>query len=226
MTYKNAVDNFKIKYDLHGGTRNLSDKVILMLLSEVYAELANKYRLVKKTKVLRLTEAQSAYTKGTGSGEIPTDYLSIDTVKFAQGTTNEKTLDYVPYSVIAGDLSSGKPTKYALWLNNGSETLYLNSEPDQTFTSSNGYSLTMYYLAKIYAYSGTAENSFADLDFTSTSFGGSFLTPTEWDSAIINGAVANIIKDNFLMEKYLMEVKDLEQRKPGAGLSISYYGGV
>ena len=203
MTYKNAVDNFKIKYDLRGGTRNLSDEVILMLLSEVYAELANKYRLVKKTKVVRLVAGQSAYTKGTGSGEIPTDYLSIDTVKFAQGTTNETTLDYVPYSMITRDLPSGKPTKYALWLNNGSETLYLNAEPDQTFTSTNGYSLTMYYLAKIFPYSGTAENTFSDLDFgTATTFCGSFLTPTEWYSVIVDGAVANILGDNSLMEKY------------------------
>lgn len=227
MTYKEGIDRFKVKYDLKGGTRNLTDEVILMLLSEVYADLANKYRLVKKTKTVRLVSGQSTYAKGSGTDNFPSDYLSIKSIKFGEGTTSERTLNKVSINEIPnGDLPSGKPTKYALWLNNGSETLYLDAEPDLSYTADNTYLLTVYYLAKIFTYSGTAENSFSDVDFTSATFGGSFLTPTEWDNVIIDGAIANLLGDVNLIQANMVNIKDLEQRKPGENLSVSYSGGV
>lgn len=218
MTYKEAINRFRGLYRINAlRTKttevNLDDKEILMLLSIPYADLCNNERLIEGYKLVRLTTDDYDIDMGAGTGQIPFDLLDIRTIKFAEGYSAEKELEeWAINEIPSGERSSGTPTKYTLYYANGNKILYLDKKPDDTFTSTNGYFLAVYYWKKIFPYSGIAENTFSDVDFTATGFGGSFLNETIFDNVIILGALKEVIPEK--TNEYITAYQEAVKKQP------------
>lgn len=206
MTYKEGISRFLLRYKyacLSQGLKQvkLSDKEALMFLSEPYADICNQEKLITSLATVDLIASQYEYSTGTGASNIPANLLDVFkvTLNDSQFTKLEKVSGF-------GDLNriSGQPTQYTILYTNNNRVLQIDSLPDAYSTDTDNR-LNVHYCKKIFTYSGSAENSFSDLDFTSSSYGGSFLNPTEWDNVIIEGTIANLIPQRYQIYKNLLE---------------------
>lgn len=218
MTYKEAIYRFRTLYRINalrsdGKELKLDDNEILMLLSIPYATICNNEKLVEGYKLIRLTTGDFDIDMGSGSGQLPLDFLDVKVIKFAEGYSTETNLEKWSISEIpSGERESGTPSKYAVFYANGNKVLYLDKKPADTFTSTNGYSLTLYYYKKIFTFSGIAENTFSDLDYNATGFGGSFLCESIFDDVIILGALREFFPDK--TDEYLLTLENALKKQP------------
>lgn len=193
MTYKEAINRFQVEYRiacLNGDKReiNLNLTEILLLLSTVYADVCNKERLIKEETTISLAVDTFSYS-------LPAYILSPALIRLNDDTKtllDEVGLDEMP----TGERSAGLPSKWTVDLTNSSRVLLIDTLPENAYHVTNypSYRLNVNYWRKIFPYSGAAENSFSDVNFgTASTYGGSFLNPTEWDNVIIYGALMKII---------------------------------
>lgn len=217
MTFKQAIFQFKTEYQIiclanKINELNLGEEEILLYLSKAYAELSFNERLIEKTTTVRLVANQYEYTTGAGTDNIPAALIDIQQVRFNDGGVNMTLLKEISYeNMPTAERPTGIPTGWTLHGVNSNRKLILDTKPDQTYSSSNNYLLTLYYREKIFIYSGTAENSFTGLDFTSATYGGSFANPTEWDDAIVMRAIAKVLPVN-LKTAHLAECEMFEEK--------------
>lgn len=217
MTFKQSINQFRTDYnhicranDIN--ELNLDEKEIFLNISKAYAELSFTERLIEKKGTVDLVLNQYEYTTGTGASNIPELLLDIIQVRFNDAGSNMIILDKVSYEDMpTTSRPGGLPTQWTLHGTNDARKLIIDTLPDQSYTSSNGYRLTLLYREKVMLYSGTAEDSFASLDFGSATGGGSWLSPTEWDELIIMKAICKVLPIN-LRNNYLMLAEATEQR--------------
>ena len=163
-------------------------------ISNVYADLSNRYRLIEQLATTDLVLGQAAYTAGIGATNIPLSILDIKRVVLndAYGTPLEK------YSISETAFSghpTGLPTRFSIDLNNDNKILTIDTVPDQSYTAGSSYRLNIVYYLKIIPYSGAADGTFTGIDFSKSGFGGNFLTDTIWDDVIVLGTLANVLPD-------------------------------
>ena len=215
MTYAEAIYRFRTKYQIECLKREareipLTNQTLLALLSEPYAELANKHYLVRTSGTIDLVSGQYSYSSGTGASNLPTALLKPAIIRINDSGATEP-LDLVSMEDMpaVGGRSTGLPTKYAIDYVNGNRVLLLDTTPDKSYADDSSYRLNMDYYKKIFVYSGTAENSFSDLDWSASDYGGSFQTPTEWDEMIILGTLGGFFGD--LKQEYEIKQRQMEK---------------
>lgn len=219
MTFKTGVNKFKTKYRLAciaSGIKEakLDNNEILMYLTEKYAHLANKYKLIQKystdnsTPQTNLTAGQTTYTTGTGATNIPTDLGDIYAITL--NDTDKTPLDRLNITSLQGQSATGTPTGYAIDKTN--KILVLNAAPSESYASNSAMRLIIHYCARIEPYTGEATGSYTAVDFTASDFGGSFLTDDLWSDLFITYALGEFIpaKKNEAMQ---MEA-ELKQTMP------------
>lgn len=217
MTFRQSINQFRTDYNhicLSNDIReiNLNEKEVFLNISKAYAELSFTERLIEKKGTVDLVLNQYEYTTGAGASNIPELLLDIVQVRFNDAGSNMVILDEVSYEDMPTvSRPGGLPTQWTLHGTNDARKLIINTLPDQSYTSSNGYRLTILYREKVMLYSGTAEDSFSSLDFSSATGGGNWLSPTEWDELIIMKAICRVLPIN-LRQGYLTEASLIEQR--------------
>lgn len=205
MNYREGYDQFITEYETacreRGVTpRNLTQKEAIMYLSKSQKYLGNNYDLVEADYNLNLTAGKYQYTEGTDQDDIPAEVKRID---FVHNSTRTIKLDKknIEELVPAEGRGAGLPTAWTLHGTNSSRTLEIDSIPDKSYGADLSlgedptYRLIIHYVKKLYTYTGSALNTFSDIDFTDEEeWGGSFSLPEgEWDDLIIMGAVAMAI---------------------------------
>lgn len=197
MYYKEAHDSFKIDYEMECANAGkpalvLNHVKVMTFLSKAYVYLGNTYELVEAAtpKVLRLVSGQYEYTSGTGNSNIPVNMLRAHTVKLNDAL--ETQIEKVGlFNMPKGSRYAGLPSKWTVQGVNSARKLIIDSNPDKSYADDDTYALLIYYKEKLIRYSGTAENTFSDLNFnTANTWGGEFRLPSEWDELIISGGVA------------------------------------
>lgn len=254
MTYKQAIDNFRSRYRLaclqrhtitSGKTSKaiqstelvLTNNEILMLLSKPYADLCNKYRLIEKRDNLDLIALQYEYNINS-LGATAVNAIQGCPVDIKQVTLNDGVftpLKRLSPEMMAGIYQScapvpisprptGLPAYWAIDLTNDNKILILNTTPNLSYAQNSAYRLIIHYWQKIFEFTGTAELSFADLDYTAAGYGGSFLNPTEWNSTIILGALSELL--DYKTAEYQSAIQRNLESKPvnSGGLPIYYLG--
>jgi hypothetical protein len=201
---------------------NLSNKKVLMLLSEVYAEVANRERLVNENLTINLTANTFSYA--LPSYVLTPNYIRINNA--AETLLDETGND----SLIDGERTGGLPTLWTIQLTNGNRVLLINTKPSNSYHVTNypEQRLNVNYTRKIFVYSGIAENSFIDLDFEAPNYisasyplATGFLTPTDWDNVIIYGALMKLIPS--VSELYLNAYKMAKDGMPNLSYSTFKY---
>jgi hypothetical protein len=225
MNYKEAINRFQIEYRiacLNEGKRELKlgEEEILLLLSIVYADICNKERLIKEETTINLAVDTFSYT-------LPAYILSPALIRLNDDTKtllNEVGLDEMP----TGERSAGLPAKWTVDLTNSNRVVLIDTLPEFAYHVTNypEYRLNVNYWRKIFPYSGTAENRFSDVNFeTATTYGGSFLNPTEWDNVIVYGALMKLIPS--YAELYTNSYESALKARPTLGYrTLKYNFGV
>lgn len=123
MTYKTAIDLFLTKYRIEILKRKekypaLNNSEIMVLLSEVQAELGNRYRLWIKNALIELTNGAYRYTVGSNTNQTPKDLLAFKEVhKFITSATTGG----------GSTTSGGYGTNYGLNYGGGGETIVVET---------------------------------------------------------------------------------------------------
>lgn len=223
MNYKNAINAFQTEYHTFCLINKvnevlLDEKEIFYFISKAYSELSFTNRIIEKSTTVRLIQGQYEYTTGTGTSNIPEALYDVISVKIFEGTANEVKLEKIEIDQMPeGYRESGVPSKWSLFEQNTGKILVINTSPDQSYSSSNNYILKIYYYQQVWLYFGSAENTYTGLDFTSATYGGSFLNNPVWDNLIIQKALISVIPANFKTQHLLMidkMQKDLENKIP------------
>lgn len=166
-----------------------------MLLSIPYADICNKERLIVEDTTIDLAVDTYSYT-------LSSYILSPKLIRL--NDTNKTLLDEVGMDEMPlTQRLGGLPTKWTVNLVNAFRVLLIDTLPDLAYASDSTYRLNVNYWKKIFYYTGTAENSFSDLDFTTSTYisalasagASGFQNPTEWDSVIIYGALMKLIPE-------------------------------
>lgn len=235
MTFKTGINKFQQKYRhacLINGVREirLSPNEIFMYLTEKYAYLANKHKLVQKystdntTPQVNLIAGQATYIGGTGADNIPTDLGDVYAVTL--NDTDRTPLDKLNITSLQGIVSvGGRPSGYAI--DKTVKILKLNASPTESYAANSAMRLIIHYTARVEPYTGEAVGSYALVTFvnTSTDYGGSFLVDDLWSDLIVMYAVGEFIP-GFKMDAIKMEL-DLRANMPTFwNNELPYYDGV
>lgn len=219
MTYKEAISLFRLKYRRYAekNVYELSNDEILAELSIVQADLQNKYYLSVKssadnsTAQTTLTALTDVYIAGTTAGTIPNDLLQVYEV-YLNDSMKTRLLPVAISKIRDTVKTTAKPYRYAVYKQNSAMTLELDTYPDTAYT------LTIIYVPRYELYHGSqgsnTNTTWNDLDYTASGYGGSLKLPSEWDSAIVEGALANVLNDIALKEKWIYDINILRQNRP------------
>lgn len=200
MNYREGYDQFITEYETacreRGVTpRNLTQKEAIMYLSKAQKYLANEYDIVDAIYNMNLTATQYQYTEGTGADDIPAAIKRIDFILLNDSLGTKLDKKNIEELISPAGRAAGLPTAWTLHSVNSSRTLEINSIPDKSYADDTSYRLIIHYVKKLYTYTGSALNTFTDIDFTDAAdWGGSFALPEgEWDDLMVMGAVAMAI---------------------------------
>ncbi|HRK00917.1 MAG TPA: hypothetical protein PL089_15005 [Ignavibacteria bacterium] len=124
MTYKTAIDLFLTKYRIEILKRKekypaLNNSEIMVLLSEVQAELGNRYRLLVKNAELELTSGVYRYTVGSDASKTPKDLLAFKEI--------HKLITISESGGSSSSTSGGYGTNYGLDYGEGGETVIVST---------------------------------------------------------------------------------------------------
>jgi len=229
MTYKEGISLFKSRYRRYTDKSEMAqliDDEVLLELSVVQADLQNTYYLTDKssrgnsTPQVTITAGTSTYTAGSGAGNIPSDIKSIISVSLSDNLKTSLTATGIE-NLRDTVKPTGRPYRYALYLQNGNMTMELDTLPDVNYTMTIIY--TPFY--EIYYGSGGINTCdvWSDVNYSAIGYGGSFKLPKEWHSIIVDGALANVLQEVKLLELYQMKVtKMLENRAVSGSGNIPY----
>lgn len=202
MTFKESINRFKVEYNnicrANGiAELKLDEKEILYYLSKACTEYSFLERLVEKKLTINLVAGQTEYNPFVSVGDSPDPFISVQTIKI-NGCVIEKTsLEDITQCLCSGESAiTGLPYKWTVHYTNANRRFIVFPAPDKSYTDDSTYQLEVFYWEKEYDYSGSAENTYKTLDFTSSTYGGSFQTPTEWDSLIVQKALTNVLPIN------------------------------
>ena len=138
MTYKQAVDLFRLQYEVVSD-RALNDEKILAYISIAQLELQHKYSVIEKNSQDNTT-AQTTCIVGTdtytvdptsgGATNLPEDVYSINEIRLDDDILTElKPTGRSFFSVKAG----GKPYRYAWYGQGSNQILELDTKPDSAY---------------------------------------------------------------------------------------------
>lgn len=186
MTYKQAVDLFRLQYEVVSD-RALNDEKILAYISVAQLELQHKYSVIEKnsqnndTAQTTCIVGTATHSVGTGATNLPNDVYSINEIRLDDDILTElEPTGRSFFNVKPG----GKPRRYAWYGQGSNQILELDAKPDSA------YVMTIKYIQRMEIFTGSnTDTTWSDWDKTASGWGGS-LKLVGWENLIIQGALA------------------------------------
>ncbi len=215
MTYKLAIDQFRLRYRQICFERKLqpfgfTNREIMLMLSQLQKELGEK--IDEATADLILVSGQYEYTQGTGTANIPYDLFNPLSVIRDTDTKPLRRTSITEVRSRQQDVNTAYPTCYTLELtNNGIK--FVVDKGSGTLHILYARKFTLFGDSYIPGTEGETTNiyDFSDYDETKTGYGGSFKLSEQFQPLMVEGALCTAFPD--LYQFYALKLADTNKPK-------------
>jgi hypothetical protein len=214
MTYKLAIDQFRLRYRQLCFERKLSpygftNREIMLLLSQAQKELGETRD--EATADLILVSGQYEYVQGSGTSNIPYDLFNPLSVIRDGDTKPLRRTSMDEVRARQQDVNTTYPTCYTLELTNNGIKFVVDKDSG---------TLHILYVRKFTLFGDSYvpvgvgavnEYDFSDYDETKTDYGGSFKLSEQFQPLMVEGALCTVLPE--LYQFYALKLADTNKPK-------------